>query len=116
MNAVPIPWMTLENNSSSLLKEKQEMITPIMVTIIPMNNDLLSPYLLVNFPKGIDNAAIASKKMVATQFWTILLIASSRAMRGRATEMLAKNAVTNETTAASRITDFSKPNLLTIPT
>ena len=92
------------------------MITPIIVTMIPMNNDFLSPYLLVYFPKGIDNAAIASKKMVATQFWTILLIESSRAISGRATEMFARKAVTNETTAASRITDFSKPNLLTIPT
>ena len=33
-----------------------------------------------------------------------------------ATEMFARKAVTNETTAASRITDFSKPNLFTIPT
>ena len=46
----------------------------------------------------------------------ILLIPSSRAIRGSATEIFAKKAVTNETTAASNITDFSKPNLLTIPT
>ena len=92
------------------------MITPIIVTIIPIKRDLLRPYLLVNFPKGIDNAAIASKKIVATQFWIILLIESSRAIRGKATEMFAKKAVTNETTAASRMTDFSKPNLFTIPT
>ena len=68
MNAVPIPCTTLENKSISLEKEKQEMITPIIVTIIPIKRDLLSPYLLVYFPKGIDNAAIASKKIVATQF------------------------------------------------
>ena len=91
------------------------MITPIIVTIIPSNNDFLRPYLLVIFPKGIDNAAIANKKIVATQFWTMLLMASSRAIKGSATEMFARKAVTNEKTAASRITDLSKPNLLTIP-
>ena len=46
----------------------------------------------------------------------ILLIPSSWAISGSATEIFAKKAVTNETTAASNITDFSKPNLLTIPT
>ena len=44
------------------------MITPIIVTIIPIKRDFLRPYLLVYFPKGIDNAAIASKNIVATQF------------------------------------------------
>ena len=41
---------------------------------------------------------------------------SSRAIRGRATDMFAKKAVQNDTTAASRMTDFSNPNLFTIPT
>ena len=68
MKATPMPCTTLENKSISLEKEKQEMITPIIVTIIPSNNDFLRPYLLVIFPKGIDNAAIANKKIVATQF------------------------------------------------
>ena len=68
MNAVPIPWITLEKSNNSLEKEKHEIKTPIIVTIIPINNDFLRPYLLVSFPKGIDNAAIASRNMVATQF------------------------------------------------
>ena len=42
------------------------MITPKIVTKIPSNNDFLRPYLLVNLPKGIDNAAIANKNIVAT--------------------------------------------------
>lgn len=41
---------------------------PMIVTIMPTNNDILRPYLPVSFPKGIDNAAIANKKIVATQF------------------------------------------------
>ena len=41
---------------------------------------------------------------------------SSRAIKGNATDIFAINAATNEITAARRITDFSFPNLLTIPT
>ena len=94
---------------NSLVVEKQASIIPSNVSIIPTSNDLLRPYLLVTLPKGIDSIAIGRRKIVATQFCMILLIANSLAINGRATEMFAKNAVTNETTAARSMTDFSLP-------
>ena len=68
VKAAPIPCMTRDRSNRWYVFEKQASMHPIIRMIIPTVKDLLRPYFPVILPKGIDNAAIASRNMVATQF------------------------------------------------
>ena len=57
------------------------MINRIMLMIVTF----LRPYLPEIWPAGTDNTATTNKKIIITQFWTILLIWNSLAIDGTTT-------------------------------